>query len=355
MRTFSRILGTLRSTLSLTLLIAAMGCAAQAQQSPAARPLTIYWIDVEGGASTLIVSPTGESLLVDTGFPGQGDRDAQRILAAATDAGVSRIDHLVITHFHIDHVGGVPGLAKLIPIRHFIDHGETVETDARSMPTFDAYKALAEGKRTIAKPGDKIAFGGANLDLTVVSAAGKVIEQGLKRGVSANFCEGAEQKPVDTTENSQSVGFLLTYGRFSFLDVGDLTWDREMQLACPVNKIGEVSLLQATHHGFSGGLSGSPALIWSLKPEAVVVNNGGRKGFSNDGYSVLAKIPGTPDIWQGHRGESNDEAHNTQEDMIANPATTGDKGNWIKALISADGSFTITNGRNNFSKSYKAR
>jgi len=319
------------------------------------RTLDIYWIDVEGGAATLIVSPSGESLLVDTGFPGNEDRDAKRIAQAAVTAGLSRIDNLVITHYHGDHIGGVAALSKLIPIRRFIDHGETVETTGQAVQTYAGYKAVVEGKRTTVKPGDKIALAG--VDITVVSAAGKVLTDRLNRGFSTSFCEGAERHPADTTENGQSTGFLLTYNRFSFLDVGDLTWDHEMELACPVNKIGEVSLFQATHHGFSNGQSGAPALINSLKPQVVIVNNGARKGFSNGGYDIIAKIPGIEGIWQGHRGEMNDDAHNTQADMIANPsgAASEDKGYWIKASVTADGRFTVTNSRNNFSKTYTAR
>ncbi len=337
----------MRSVLFLAL--ASLTIAQPRAQQP--RTLDIYWIDVEGGAATLIVAPTGESLLVDTGFPGNGDRDAQRIVQAAVTAGISRIDHLIITHYHGDHIGGVPGLAKLMPIRNFYDHGENIELNGAA--AFNAYLALAGNKRTILKPGDKIVLG--NVDLSIISAAGKVIENRLERGFFTSRCEGAESKPEDKTENSQSVGFVLSYGKFSFFDAGDLTWDREMQLACPVNKIGEVNLLQATHHGFSNGQSGAPALIWSLRPQAVIVNNGARKGFSNGGYDVLAQIPGTPDIWQGHRGEVNDDAHNTAEDRIANLSATEDKGYWIKASIAADGSYTITNARNNFRKSYTAR
>jgi competence protein ComEC len=331
------------------LLLTAALAFGQRQARP--RTLDIYWIDVEGGAATLIVSPTGESLLVDTGFPGSGDRDAQRIVQAAVTAGVTRIDHLVITHYHGDHIGGVPALAKLMPIRNFYDHGENTEPNGAA--AFNAYVALAGSKRTILKPGDKIVLG--SVDLSIVSAGGKVIENRLERGFFLNKCEGAELKPEDKTENSQSVGFVLSYGKFSFLDVGDLTWDREMQLACPVNKIGEVSLLQATHHGFSNGQSGAPALIWSLRPQVVVVNNGARKGFSNGGYDTLAQIPGKPDIWQGHRGDANDEAHNTAEERIANLSATDDKGYWIKASIAADGSFTVSNARNNFAKAYATR
>lgn len=338
------------------LLLTLTGLLAFGQRPPQPpRTLDIYWIDVEGGGATLIVSPTGESLLIDTGFPGQDDRDAKRIAQAAVTAGLSRIDHLLITHYHVDHVGGVPALAKLVPIRNFYDHGENVEKNPMGDRFFADYLALAEGKRTILKPGDKLFLGSVELD--IVSAAGQVIANRLERGFFVNHCDGAEQKPADTTENAQSVGFLLTHGRFSFLNVGDLTWDREMQLACPVNKIGEVSLFQATHHGFSNGQSGAPALIRSLRPQVVVVNNGARKGFSNGGYDTIAQIPDLEDIWQVHRGEANDDAHNTAADRIANlsGAAGEDGGYWIKASIAADGSFQVTNARNNFARTYSAR
>jgi hypothetical protein len=222
-------------------------------------------------------------------------------------------------------------------------------------PLYKEYQSVIDGRHVSVKPGAKFNLGKVNFE--VVSAGGKVLEDPLKRGASKSFCEGAEVKPADTTENGQSGGFLMTYGKFSFLDLGDLTWDHEMELACPVNKIGEVSLLQATHHGFSNGQSGNPALVWSLRPQVIVVNNGARKGFSNASFDIMTKTPDIEGIWQGHRGEGNDEMHNTAEDLIANlsGARDEDQGHWIKASIDADGKFTLTNRRNGYSKSYTAR
>ena len=259
---------------------------------------------MEGGASTLIVSPSGQALLIDTGFPGNNDRDAQRIAATIKSAGLNKIDILEITHFHADHVGGAAALSKLVPIGKFYDHGDSIEASTpQGAQLYDTYKTLVAGKRVTVKPGDKIPIQG--LDITVVSANGEVISKAdtLKAtgGGGANpLCNNAQSKPEDKTENSRSVGFLLAYGKFTFLDLGDLTWDREMMLACPVNKIGTVSLYQATHHGFSNGASGAPAFVWAVKPRVVVVNNGARKGFSAEAYETLAKIPGVEGIWQSH-------------------------------------------------------
>jgi competence protein ComEC len=317
------------------------------------RNLEIYWIDVEGGGATLIVSPSGQSLLVDAGFP--GERDAQRIQKTAQAAGLSKIDFLVTTHYHGDHVGGTPALAQLIPIEKFYDHGESIE--ASTPPgalLFDSYKAISTGKRTVLKPGDEIPLQGVNV--TVASSNGEVIGKPINSGGPNALCKDAQQKEPDTTENSRSLGFLLTYGKFKFLDLGDLTWDKEMMLACPTNKLGMVTLFQATHHGFSGGKSGAPALVWALRPQAVVVNDGARKGFDANAYETLARIPGVEGIWQVHRAVQSDAAHNTSETMIANLEEGDmDRGLGIKVSAAKDGSFTVTNPRNNFSKTYAAR
>ena len=317
--------------------------------------LTIYWIDTEGGAATLIVAPDGQSLLADTGNPGPNDRDAKRIFDVTKMIGLKQIDYLLTTHFHSDHVGGAPALAKMIPIQHFLDHGDSIETgNPQGEHLFTAYKAIAEGKRTIVKPGDKIPLKG--LDVTVVTSNGEVIAKPISGGGPNSFCANAQQKPADTTENQRSAGFVLAYGKFKFADLGDLTWDKEMELACPVNKLGTVTVLQATHHGFYNDYSGAPALVDAMKPEVVVVNNGPRKGLQASAWDTISKIPGLEGVWQMHLSLASDKAHNTSDDMIANPEATAEcKGHWIKATVSKDGKFTLTNSRNDFSKSYAAR
>jgi competence protein ComEC len=337
---------TLLRTLSLCF------CLAVAAQS---RDLEIYWTDVEGGAATLIVTPDGQSLLVDAGFPQNGDRDAKRILETTRTAGLKKIDMMITTHFHLDHVGGTPALAKLIPIEKFYDHGDSIEASTpQGAKLYDDYKAVVEGKRTIVKPGDKIPLKG--LDVTVVSANGEVISKAINGGKANELCKDAQTKPEDKTENSRSVGFLLAYGKFKFLDLGDLTWDREMMLACPVDKLGTVTLFQASHHGFSNGQSGSPAMVWALKPQVVIVNDGARKGFDAAAFDIISKIPGIEGIWQIHRAVASDAAHNTSEQMIANlEEGAADQGLGIKVTVAKDGKFTVTNARNSFSKIYTSR
>jgi competence protein ComEC len=337
-------------TLSFCLLVAAAAIGAQA------RNLEIYWIDVEGGASTLIVTPSGQSLLVDTGNPGPDDRDPKRIFEAAKAAGLRKIDLLLITHYHGDHVGGAPALAKMIPIEKFYDHGDSIEAanSPQTAKLWEDYKTISAGKRVIVKPGDRIPV--KDMSVTVVSANGEVISKPINGGGPNEYCKDAQRKDTDKTENGRSAGFLLTYGKFKFLDLGDLTWDRETMLACPENKVGAVTLFQATHHGFVNGQSGAPALVWAIKPQVVVVNNGPRKGLEGAAWDTITKVSGLEDIWQVHRALKNDAAHNTADNQTVNLEETADcKGRWLKASISKDGEFTITNSRNNFSKSYKAR
>jgi competence protein ComEC len=314
----------------------------------AQKKLDIYWIDAEGGAATLIVAPSGQSLLADTGNP--GDRDAQRIYDVATkQAHLKKIDYVLITHFHSDHVGGAPALAKLIPIGEYVDHGDSVETDnPADKQRWEAYKAVSTGHRVSLSVNGKIDLKGVLLDM--VSSNGEVLSKG---GAENSYCASAAKKDPDPTENARSLGFKLTYGKFTFLDLGDLTWNKELELSCPQNHVGQVTLFQATHHGFYNDNSGAPAHVWAIHPQVVIVNNGPRKGLGANAWDTIAKIPGLEDTWQVHLSLATDAAHNTDEKKIANAEATPEcKGNFLKASISSDGKFTITNSRNGFSKTY---
>lgn len=335
------------------------------------RNLDIYWVDVEGGAATLIVSPSGESMLIDTGFE-VGDRDAKRIFAAAQQAGLKKIDHLVISHYHADHVGGLGALSKMIPIDRFYGRGDEIEPVNQKW--LDIYRTASAGKRTIVRPGDRIPIKG--LEALVVSSDQKLIEKPLSGGGPNALCATAERKAPAGPENQGMVGTMLTFGKFKLLALIDLDWAKEMELVCPVNKLGTVTLYQTSRHGAFDG-AGTPALLGAIRPQVAVVNNGPRKGlgqvdnsarsvtpagattapYERNGYARLAKIPGIEGIWQGHLSLlDKDLSHNTSEDMIANLEETADcKGHWIKASVEPSGRFTIVNGRNGFSKTYMAR
>jgi competence protein ComEC len=335
------------------------------------RNLEIYWIDVEGGAATLIVSPSGQSLLIDTGFEADG-RDAKRIYAAAQHAGVKKIDHLVISHYHADHVGGLAALSRMIPVDRFYGRGDEIEP--ANQKWLDTYRTAAGSKRTIVKPGDEIPVQG--LKALVVASDGNLLARPLAGGGPNSFCASTEQKAPAGPENQNMVGTLLTFGRFTLLALIDLDWQKEMELVCPVNKLGTVTLYQSGRHGSFDG-AGSPALLNAIRPQVAVVNNGPRKGlgqvdnavrsatpagakttpYERNAYARLARIPGIEGIWQGHLSLlDKDPHHNTAEDMTANLEDTADcKGNWIKASVDPSGRFTIVNGRNGFSKTYTAR
>jgi competence protein ComEC len=323
-------------------------------QQGSLRNLEIYWIDAEGGAATLIVAPGGESLLVDSANRTPDDRDAKRIVAAAGRAGLTRIDTLLTTHFHGDHIGAMAALGKMIPIGMYMDHGESVEI-ARP-PVAAAYKAYVEqsaGKRRILKPGDRIPLAG--VDIQVIMSAGQPITRKLKGGGARNDCSDfvAHEPDVDA-DNDQSVGFLLTFGKFDFIDLGDLTWNYEQKLVCPTNLIGTVDLYQTTHHGLDR--SNSPQFMRAIQPKVVVMNNGPRKGGPPSVFETLRKSAVLEDIWQGHLALGTPKEINTDERMIANlEPTAACTGNLLKVSVASDGTYTMTNMRNGFSKSYRSQ
>jgi beta-lactamase superfamily II metal-dependent hydrolase len=367
---------------------AVLGAASPVAQTRSAKTLDIYVVDVEGGNATLFVAPSGESLLIDTGNGGDAAaRDARRILDAARDAGLARIDHLITTHFHGDHVGGLAALAAQIPIRHFIDHGPNVQPN----PAIDAFlqkgypDLYGKGTRTVAKPGYQIPIAG--LEARVVSSAMQTIRAPLPGAGQANpYCaeftrhtvNPVSGQPVGNTEDEQSVGTHFTFGRFRALYLGDLPWNQEFDLMCPMNRIGEVDFFLATRHGQPS--SNSRTLVHAIRPRVAVTNNGTRKGGQPEAMRILHSSPGLEDIWQIHFSVLGGQEYTVPGVFIANtvddqpqampigavtlpppgaaapPAPRHDgHAHWIKISAQEDGSFTVVNSRNGFTKRYPRR
>jgi len=324
------------------------------------------------------VAPSGQSVLIDTGnvAPEAAVRDAGRILAAAKDAGLTQIDHLITTHWHGDHFGGMAEVAKRIPIRDYIDHGPNMQ----SQPAFDeffnkTYPALyGAAKHTVAKPGDTVAVAG--LDWRIVASAGAVQKTPLAGGGAANAsCADFKPQAPDPTENAQSVGSIVTFGKFRVAHLGDLTWNKEFELMCPNNPVGTVDLSVVSHHGL--GVSNSPALVHALRPRVAIVNNGTRKGAVPETMKTLYSSPGIEDVWQIHFSQLSGQEYTVPGMFIANgmdqplaamplqpiappqagpgtpppPAHNG-PAFWIKVSAQQDGTFTVTNQRNGFAKTY---
>lgn len=314
--------------------------------APATGTLDFYWVDVEGGAATFIVTPGRQVILADTGFP--GERDGERVLRVLRDQiGASAIDYLIVTHYHLDHVGNVPYLAARVPIKTFVDHGASVE------PNNDAeYLKHAKNRLTV-KAGDTLPLTGVSL--TFVTAHGEPVATPLDGGGPNAACASADpgtRNPND--ENSRSLGFIMKRGAFAFADLGDLLWANEHDLACPTNKLGQIDLFQVTHHG--SDTSNAPQLVHGIDPVVAVLDNGPRKGGGPKSYEALVGAPARPDVWQLHRALKTDDAHNAPADRIANlDEGAGDAAHFIKATVDADGRITVTNGRNGLTKTYASR
>jgi competence protein ComEC len=328
----------------------------QAQERP--RGLDIYFIDTEGGAATLVVTPTGESVLIDCGNP--GTRDAERIHEVATkQAGLKAIDHLIITHWHTDHYGGVERLAKLLPIKNYYDHGipKELAEDPKNFPILiSAYKKATAGKSNTLKPGDEVSLkqdkDATKLGLSCLCGSGEVVPE--KPGSKANeIAKDHQAKPEDKTDNARSLGFLLTYGDFRFLDLGDLTWNIEYQLVHPSDKIGPVDVYQVTHHGLD--ISNNPVLLKTVNPRVAIFNNGPHKGGSPAVTATLRRLPDIQGIYQMHKNLDVAAQENADAEFIANDEEMC-AGNFIKLAVMPDGkSYTVRVGEKGNPKSYKTR
>ena len=349
-----------------------------AAQTRAVKTLDIYVVDVEGGNATLFVSPSGESMLIDSGNAAAAAvRDAERIMAAVKDARLDHIDHLITTHWHGDHFGGMAELAARVPIRNFIDHGPNVQPGAAADEFLQrTYPQLhGKAKHTVARPGQKIPIAG--LDVLVVTSAGETIKSSLPGAGAPNpYCAGF--KPGENNaEDPMSVGTSVTFGKFRTIHLGDLTKNKEFELMCPNNRIGTVDVLLGLHHGVD--TSNSEVLVHALHPRVAIMNNGTRKGGQPEVMKTLHSSPGLEDIWQMHFSQLSGQEYTVPGLFIANlldeplaampvaPISAPQPGPsappapvhngtayWIKVSARADGSFTVSNGRNGFSKTYMA-
>jgi competence protein ComEC len=312
-----------------------------------ARDLEIFFIDVEGGQATLIVTPAGQSLLIDAGYGGRDARDAERILAATREARINHIDYLLITHFHNDHVGGVPELAARLPILRFVDYGAPLGTDRMATNGFRVYEPV-RGENLHLEPGPGYRLALEGIDADIVSAGGVLLSTPLPGGGQANpACATLEDQVEDGTENFRSIGVRLQLGAFRFVDLGDLSGNTLGRLVCPINLLGEASVYLVAHHGNYD--SNVPAVLAALRPQVAILNNGPTKGGAPDSFRTLRAQPDM-DLWQLHESR-NSGAQNAPDAFIAN-VDDGLTSYWIKLTAKDDGSFEVLNNRTGFVKKY---
>jgi len=359
-----------RIALAIAAIVAMVGAAAHGQTAtppvvrvPVQAPGTmeLYFIDTEGGQSVLIVSPGNgilgarETLLIDAGnLTNPPGRDADRIVAAMKEAGVERIDYMVVSHYHGDHVGGVAALSDKVPIRRVYDPGAFADELAGNRAAgFNSYLPVrAKMHVTVPKPGAKIPVAG--LDVNIVSSAGDVTTTPVPgvRAAANPLCATATEREQDNTPNNfESIGMTIDFGKFRYLDLADLTWNQEMQLVCPRNLLGTFALYRTTRHG--GDWSGAEVMVHAVRPRAAVMNNNPTKGGTPGTFKIVRSSPGLEDFWQLHYSDFVSKDVNSPDNFIAN-FTKDDTGQHIKVTARSDGSFTVKNGRNGFTKEYRA-
>ncbi|HEY0705815.1 MAG TPA: MBL fold metallo-hydrolase [Polyangia bacterium] len=315
---------------------------------PAGAGFRIYWIDVEGGAATLLISPTGQTLLADAGWE---SRDATRIAAVLQqETGAKTLDYFLATHYHVDHVSGAPALAGMVKINNFIDHGPSVEGGGEFNQYQNAVRtSMAEAKRMTAMPGTKVMLGG--VELTILTAGGRVVT-GMPTATANPACTGFTPPVDQQDEDPQSVGFVARYGKFEFVDLGDLTGGVEHKLVCPMNQVGQVDLFQASQHG--SNQSNIQPLAAGFEAQVVVFNNGASKGGDGPVFQRFRTAPGIKDVWAMHKKTGQSAMQNADDALIANLGGA-DMANWLKATVQADGTFTMTNGGTKMTRTYQSR
>jgi beta-lactamase superfamily II metal-dependent hydrolase len=324
------------SILVFGLILAGVPAASSAQESGTS--LRIYWIDVEGGAATLVVTPGGGTLLMDCGWPGK--RDAERIARTLAAAGATKIDHYLTSHYHTDHWGSIEELAALVPIGKYYFHPFPDASAKDVDPKIKAaFLALARGKSVEVAPGMEVPLQGAKV--RILCASGLVQDEAAGspqiRPCQANPEHPA--KPEDSSDNARSVGFLLTFGGFKFLDLGDLTWNVEHKLVCPANLVGTVDVFQVSHHGLDQ--SNSPALLQAVRPTVAIMNNGAKKGGSAATTRWLRETASLQAIFQLHRNVGTGPGDNTAPELTANDDETCE-GHGIVLTVDPSGkSYTV--------------
>jgi competence protein ComEC len=323
-----------------------------------ARTLDLYWVDVEGGAATLIVTPAGESILIDSGNP--GGRDSKRIIQAAKDAGVSRIDHLLTTHFHMDHFGGAAEVAAVLPVGTIYDNGipeKNPDNPADNSGSFQkAIKPYSEikAKRVVLKPGDLLPLkqaSGEKLSVRCIGAMQKTVSNAAS-GKSVD-CQSGKEKEKDTSDNANSLVLLLKYGEFDLFDGGDLTWNNEAKLVCPQNLIGTVDIYDVNHHGLD--ISNNPLLIRAIEPTVAIMGNGATKGCGADTFATLKSTPSITAIYQLHRNLRKDSENNTAPELIANEEKDC-QANYVKVSVAEDSkTYAISIPAKNHTRVFQSR
>ena len=338
----------------MRVLLPMLGIVLTAAAAPAQPRLDIYHVDVEGGAATLIVTPARESVLVDAGWPGNDGRDVGRIQAAMKAAGISRIDHLIVTHYHTDHVGGLPPLLAKVTVGTIHDHGlMSPPHDPDYAKNYEAYVAAVPQRKGLAA-GDAITLkpsaDGTPVSLAVVAAHGKVVSRAS--APRNTRCGSVPAKAVDTSDNARSVAFVLSFGAFDFFDAGDLTWNTEAELVCPNTNVPKVEVYQVTHHGLDA--SNHPLLVEALAPTVAVMNNGAKKGGSAATVKTLKSLPSLKALYQLHRNVATGPEDNTVPELVANPDESPDAGHMVSVHAKKDGSFEVVNHRTGEKRRFRA-